>query len=905
MGTVGRGGTGGYAADTADTWNRRPVPVVARLCEIGVAFGWWWLRSQLHKDERRAAADMRKVLVDLGPAFVKIGQALSSRPDVLPPAYLAELELLQDRIPPFSDADALQVIEAELGLPWGAVFSSLSASPVAAASLGQVYKGTLASNGAEVAVKVQRPGVVEAIGRDTFILRNLAAVARKQLKFNTDLPALVDEWAASLFKELDYRREAANATRFAQLFAFMPEVVVPAMYSQLTMSSLLLLFLPHCREAANATRFAQLFAFMPEVVVPTMYSQLTTPRVLVMQWIEGERLRSASSQAPGAAGLAGVAGSSSSSSSSSSGSRVLAAADAARVAEDLRLVEIGVRCSLEQMLEEGFYHADPHPGNLLKTKDGRLAYLDFGMMGEVEPAVRQGLIRATLHLVNREYERLAEDFVTLGLLPPGTDTSDVLPALTGTDTSDVLPALTGTDTSDVLPALTGTDTSDVLPALTGVFQAALAGGLSNLSFGTLSADLGRTMYCFSFYMLCVFQAALAGGVSNLSFGTLSADLGRTMYRFSFRLPPYYTLLVRSLSVLEGIALASDPGYKVLGAAYPWVSRRLLTQDSPELHATLNNLLYDKSGHFQFDRLESLLEQAAKAAVSSRAAATAAAAARDSSSSTGTSLEPVPAAAAAAAAGSGGLFGSVWGPASAVAGPAGQLLGSFLPGLSGITGQQQQQQQQRVSGRGSEAAAAGGPLALVLSPEGRYIRGILEDELAKGLDAAWRLAVDDSLAAASQQLEGVVAALPLPLPAALLPPWLSGQPAEASSSSSSSSAADGRAALLEAMMAVPKLADAGDQAQVDGLSRLATQLAAFSTASKQQQQHMQQQQALQAGAGSQQQQQQQQQLQQTVAVLQWLLSEVQLLSPEARREALSIPLNISSKLASRLAARARQ
>ena len=113
-------------------------------------------------------------------------------------------------------------------------------------------------------------------------------------------------------------------------------------------SLLLLLALPNCREAANATRFAQLFAFMPEVVVPAMYSQLTTPRVLVMQWIEGERLRSASSQAPGAAGLAG-AGSSSSS--------VLAKADAARVAEDLRLVEIGVRCSLDQMLEDGFYHA--------------------------------------------------------------------------------------------------------------------------------------------------------------------------------------------------------------------------------------------------------------------------------------------------------------------------------------------------------------------------------------------------------------------------------------------------------------------------------------------------------------------------------------------------------------------
>jgi hypothetical protein len=162
--------------------------------------------------------------------------------------------------------------------------------------------------------------------------------------------------------------------------------------------------------------------------------------------------------------------------------------------------------------------------------------------------------------------------------------------------------------------------------------------------------------------------------------------------------------------------------QVLGAAYPWVSRRLLTQDSPELHATLNNLLYDKSGQFQFDRLESLLEQAAKAAVSSRssaAAATAPAAVSAGISTAAATTNP--------AAGPGALLGSVWGPASAVAGPAGELLGSFIPALgsTGLLGslspQQQQQQQQHVGGRGSEAAAAGGPLALVLSPEGRYIR----------------------------------------------------------------------------------------------------------------------------------------------------------------------------------------
>jgi hypothetical protein len=167
--------------------------------------------------------------------------------------------------------------------------------------------------------------------------------------------------------------------------------------------------------------------------------------------------------------------------------------------------------------------------------------------------------------------------------------------------------------------------------------------------------------------------------------------------------------------------------QVLGAAYPWVSRHLLTQDSPELHATLNNLLYDKSGSFQFDRLESLLEQAAKAAVSARSNAAADPASNSTTAAVTTSRAATPGpVAAAAAAGPGGLFGSVWGPASAVAGPAGQLLGSFIPalgntGLLGGLSTQQQQQQQRVGGRGSQAAAAGGPLALVLSPEGRYIR----------------------------------------------------------------------------------------------------------------------------------------------------------------------------------------
>ena len=108
----------------------------------------------------------------------------------------------------------------------------------------------------------------------------------------------------------------------------------------------------------------------------------------------------------------------------------------------------------------------------------------------------------------------------------------------------------------------------------------------------------------------VFQEALANGVSSLSFGDLSANLGQTMYQYKFQIPAYYTLLVRSLTVLEGIALASDPNYKVLSAAYPWVARRLLTDSSIELRSTLKALLY-KDGKFQFKRLVALLEQAVK------------------------------------------------------------------------------------------------------------------------------------------------------------------------------------------------------------------------------------------------------------------------------------------------------
>lgn len=451
------------ASRIAAIYRRRPFLLGRRILQITVTLGRWaslrYLDSLLGRSAsmfKKRAGELRAALVQLGPAFVKIAQAVSSRPDVIPPEYLEELTLLQDRIAPFSTDVALDRIEQELGVPVDLIFSEITPQPVAAASLGQVYQARLRPNGQTVAVKVQRPGVRAAIALDIFILRILAGYVRKAGRFNTDLQAIVDEWASSLFREMDYQAEAQNGLRFRKSFGS-----------------------------------------LPDVVVPEMFPELTSQRVLVMEWVEGQKLTEVN---------------------------------------DLHLVEVGVYCSLTQLLDNGFYHADPHPGNLMRTYDGKLAYLDFGMMGEIKQNLRDGLIEACLHLVNRDFEALAEDFVTLGLLPAASQMSDVSKALTG-----------------------------------------------------------------------VFQNAVSKGVRNVSFGDLSGNLGRTMYQFKFRIPSYFSLVVRSLTVLEGIALTNDPNYKVLSSSYPWIARKVLTDSSPQLRSTLQDLLY-KDGIFQIDRLESLVTE---------------------------------------------------------------------------------------------------------------------------------------------------------------------------------------------------------------------------------------------------------------------------------------------------------
>ncbi|MFM7426272.1 MAG: ABC1 kinase family protein [Elainella sp.] len=453
-------------------YRRRPLQVMGRLLTIFWSFlrfvlSLWWDQQTgaIERNEQKRAIKLREILTHLGPAYIKVGQALSTRPDLVPPTYLEELTLLQDQIPPFPNEIAFRFITEELGDSPDQIYAELSEKPIAAASLGQVYKGKLKS-GETVAVKVQRPGLAQQITLDLYILRQLASWANRSFKrIRSDLVAIMDEFGERIFEEMDYTQEGRNAERFAQLYGH-----------------------------------------LPDIYVPRIYWQYTQRRVLTMEWINGTKLTQ-----PQQIRAQGV--------------------DAGY------LIEVGVECSLRQLLEHGFFHADPHPGNLLATPDGKLAYLDFGMMSEVKPAQRYGLIEAVVHLVNRDFEGLARDYVNLEFLTPDTDLTPIVPA-----------------------------------------------------FAT------------------VFSDALGGTVADINIKSVTDQLSALMYEFPFRVPAYYALIIRSLVTLEGIAINVDPNFKVLNKAYPYVAKRLLTDSSPQLQSSLQDLLF-KDGRFRWNRLENLLRNA--------------------------------------------------------------------------------------------------------------------------------------------------------------------------------------------------------------------------------------------------------------------------------------------------------
>ncbi|EPS72803.1 hypothetical protein M569_01954, partial [Genlisea aurea] len=239
-------------------WRKRPRAVATRIVQLlSVAGGflsrlsWDLINSKIKENEVSRAIELREIVTSLGPAYIKLGQALSIRPDILSPAAMTELQKLCDKVvPSFPDDVAMALIEEELGQPWYNIYSELSSSPIAAASLGQVYKGRLKDSGDLVAVKVQRPFVLETVTVDLFIIRNLGLALRKFPQISIDIVGLVDEWAARFFEELDYVNEGENGTLFAEMMK----------------------------------------KDLPQVVVPKTYHKYTARKVLTTQWIDGEKL---------------------------------------------------------------------------------------------------------------------------------------------------------------------------------------------------------------------------------------------------------------------------------------------------------------------------------------------------------------------------------------------------------------------------------------------------------------------------------------------------------------------------------------------------------------------------------------------------------------------------------------
>jgi predicted unusual protein kinase regulating ubiquinone biosynthesis (AarF/ABC1/UbiB family) len=227
----------GYDPDAiAAHYRRRPFKVWARFVGIFLPmitfFAQLWLDrrgGRSAQNEAKRAIQLRKMLTKLGPAYIKIGQALSTRPDLVPPIFLEELTTLQDQIPPFANAIAYRFIEEELGAPPSQIYAEIS-PPCRAASLGQVYKGKLHS-GEDVAIKVQRPGLAQRIALDLYIIRGVGPVCHQSHQPDSQrLVAIMDEFGERIFEEMDYTHEGQNAQRFADLYGHIADIYVPHIY---------------------------------------------------------------------------------------------------------------------------------------------------------------------------------------------------------------------------------------------------------------------------------------------------------------------------------------------------------------------------------------------------------------------------------------------------------------------------------------------------------------------------------------------------------------------------------------------------------------------------------------------------------------------------------------------------
>jgi len=453
----------------------RPWILFPRVIYITLTIFFFILRilfqgsSKDKKVQKSLSKYLFNVITDLGPCYIKLGQALSTRPDLVRQDWLTELTNLQDNLPPFDHKIALKIIEKELGSPANILFDDFPNKPIASASLGQVYKAKLSKN-YYVAVKVQRPNLEFIIRRDIVILKILANFLSPFLPLNigVGIGEIIDEFGKALFEEINYEKEALNAERFAKVFKN-----------------------------------------NPQVIIPKVEKNFSSKKVITTSWIEGVKLK-----------------------------------DRNEIEQNNLIpssfIRTGVISGLQQLFEYGYFHADPHPGNMFALrggdqKNGNIAYVDFGMMDTISDFDRLTLIKAIVHLINNEFLLLAKDFQKLGFLSEEQDLQSLVNPLKE----------------------------------------------------VLGDSLGKE-------------------VGNFNFKEITDKFSKLMYDYPFRVPSRFALIIRAVVSQEGLALRLDPEFKIVRIAYPYIAKKLLTDNSDEIVDILLEVIFDKDGRIQIDKLESLL-----------------------------------------------------------------------------------------------------------------------------------------------------------------------------------------------------------------------------------------------------------------------------------------------------------
>lgn len=343
-------------------WQRHRYSPLSRKVDIVVSsaqlmFYLWWdsrIPGQLARYRHRRAQWLVGTLLDLGPTFIKLGQALSTRADLLPLEYVQALGQLQDKVPPFNSDIAIATIETELGASVYHLYREFDSIPLAAASLGQVHRAKL-QTGEEVVVKVQRPGLEKLFQMDFKILRQMIRFCDRFLPWTRqyNLEEIYLEFAQILQNEIDYIQEALNADRFRYNFR------------------------DHSR-----------------ILVPRVYPKHTTRRVMTMDYLPGIKI--SDRQSLEACGI------------------------------DVREVnQLGICCYLKQLLQDGFFQADPHPGNMAVSPDGGLIFYDFGMMAEVSPINKDQMVKTFFAVLRKDTDQVVETLIDMELIEPLADMTPV------------------------------------------------------------------------------------------------------------------------------------------------------------------------------------------------------------------------------------------------------------------------------------------------------------------------------------------------------------------------------------------------------------------------------------------------------------------------------------------------